>query len=137
MEREHKVLTEAKRIAVVGISDNPERDSGRIALMLKRNNYEVVGVHPKLKDVEGIPVYQSIDEIPGDVDIIDIFINSERLPSIIPSLINKKPKVMWLQLGVHNDEAVKQVESVGIEVIQDKCIAVEYNRLKAMQNQEV
>lgn len=137
MEREHKILKEAKRIAVIGISDNPERDSGRIALMLKRNNYEVVGVHPKLKEVDGIPVYQSIDEIPGDIDIVDVFINSERLPSIVNSVINKKPKVMWLQLGVKNDEAVKQVESAGIEVIQDKCIAIEYNRLTAIQNNEV
>lgn len=131
MNKEHKILSESKKIAVIGISDNPERDSGRIAIMLKNNGYDVVGVHPKLKEVDGIPVYQSIDEIPGNIDIIDVFINSERLPSIISSVINKKPKVMWLQLGVHNDEAVKQVESAGIEVIQDKCIAVEYNRYKS------
>jgi predicted CoA-binding protein len=122
-----EILKESKTIAVVGISNKPGRDSGRIALFLKKRGYNVIGVSPVQKDYEGIKVYQKLTDIEQDIDIVDVFRNSNSIPDLIPDVLIKKPKVLWLQLGIRNDEAVKPAEEEGIQVIQDKCIAIEYN----------
>ena len=122
-----EILKETKTIAVVGISNKPGRDSGRIALFLKDRGYNVIGVHPVQKDFEGIKIYQKMTDIEQDIDIVDVFRNSNSIPGLIPDVLIKKPKVLWLQLGIRNDEAVKPAEEEGIQVIQDKCIAIEYN----------
>jgi uncharacterized protein len=122
-----EILNEAKTIAVVGISNKPGRDSGRIALFLKERGYNVIGVNPVQKDFEGIKIYQKLNDIEYDIDIVDVFRNSNSIPDLIPDVLIKKPKVLWLQLGIRNDEAVRPLEEKGIQVIQDKCIAIEYN----------
>ena len=122
-----EILKEAKTIAVVGISNKPERDSGRIALFLKDRGYNIIGVNPVQKDFEGIKIYQKLTDIEQDIDIVDVFRNSNSIPGLIPDVLIKKPKVLWLQLGIRNDEAVKPAEEEGIQIIQDKCIAIEYN----------
>jgi uncharacterized protein len=122
-----EILKEAKTIAVVGISNKPERDSGRIAVFLKDRGYNVIGVNPFQKDFEGIKIYEKLTDIKQDIDIVDVFRNSNSIPDLIPDVLIKKPKVLWLQLGIRNDEAVKPAEIEGIQVIQDKCIAIEYN----------
>lgn len=122
-----EILKESKTIAVVGISDKPDRDSGRIALFLKRKGYNVVGVHPFQKDFEGIKVYKSLKDIEFPIDIVDVFRNSASIPQLIPDVLEVKPKVLWLQIGIRNDEAVKPAIDAGIEVIQDQCTAMEYN----------
>ena len=122
-----EILKEAKTIAVVGISNKPGRDSGRIALFLKNRGYNIIGVNPVQKDFEGIKIYQKLTDIEQDIDIVDVFRNSNSIPDLIPDVLIKKPKVLWLQLGIRNDEAVKPAEEEGIQVIQDKCIAIEYN----------
>ena len=122
-----EILKEAKTIAVIGISNKPGRDSGRIALFLKDRGYNVIGVNPIQQDFEGIKVYKKLTDIEHDIDIVDVFRNSISIPNLIPDVLIKKPKVLWLQLGIRNDEAVKPAEEEGIQVIQDKCIAIEYN----------
>ena len=122
-----EILKEAKTIAVVGISNKPERDSGRIALFLKDRGYNIIGVNPVQKDFEGIKIYQKLTDIEQDIDIVDVFRNSNSISGLIPDVLIKKPKVLWLQLGIRNDEAVKPAEEEGIQVIKDKCIAIEYN----------
>jgi len=122
-----EILNEAKTIAVVGISNKPGRDSGRIAVFLKARGYNVIGVHPVQKDFEGIKIYKKLTDIEQDIDIVDVFRNSDSIPDLIPDVLIKKPKVLWLQLGIRNDDAVKPAEEGGIQVIQDKCIAIEYN----------
>ena len=122
-----EILKEAKTIAVVGISNKPGRDSGRIALFLKERGYNVVGVNPVQKDFDGIKIYNRLTDIEQDIDIVNVFRNSSAIPDIIPDVLVKKPKVLWLQLGIRNDDAVKPAEDSGIQVIQDTCIAIEYN----------
>jgi hypothetical protein len=122
-----EILKESKTIAVVGISGKPGRDSGRIALFLKSKGYNVVGVNPIKKEFEGIKVYGSLKDIEFPIDIVDVFRNSASIPQLIPDVLDVNPKVLWLQLGIRNDEAVKPVADAGIEVIQDECIAIEYN----------
>ncbi len=121
-----ELLKSAKHICVVGISDKPGRDSGRIALMLKKEGYHVTGIHPTLTEFAGIKVYPSLTDVPGDIDIVDVFMNSSRIPQIIEDVLTVKPKTLWLQQGIRNDEAVAPVAESGINVIQDRCIAIEY-----------
>ena len=123
-----KILKEIKSIAVVGISDKQYRDSSRIALFLKESGYNVYGVHPRLKEVHGIPVYPKIFEIPTEIDLVDVFINSKKVEEIIPDIQLCKPKYVWFQLGIKNDSAASALEKEGIKVIQDKCILIEHKR---------
>src|ERR1035437_2956665 len=127
MQTTCEILKEAKTIAVVGISNKPERDSGRIAVFLKDRGYNVIGVNPFQKDFEGIKIYEKLTDIKQDIDIVDVFRNSNSIPDLVPDVLIKKPKVLWLQLGIRNDEAVKPAEIARIHAIQDKCIAIEYN----------
>lgn len=123
-----KILKEAKKIAVVGLSKDPSKTSRRIAEFLIEKGYEVVGVNPTASaEIDGIKVYKNIKDIPHDIDIVDVFRRSEDIPEIIPDVLEKNPKVLWLQLGIRNDEAVQPVIEKGITTIQNKCILVEYN----------
>ena len=121
-----QILKEAKNIAVVGLSDKLYRDSHRIALFLRDNGYKVIGVNPFLKNVEDIVVYKSLVDIPIKIDIVDVFRRSETIPDLIQDVLIIKPKTLWLQLGITNDKALMPVLNAGIEVIQDKCIMIEY-----------
>jgi len=121
-----EILKESKTIAVVGISNKPGRDSGKIALYLKEEGYNVVGVNPVIKDFPGIKVYPTLKEVPFNIDIVDVFRRSDAIPELIPDVMEVKPRVLWLQLGIRNDEAVAPALEAGIETVQDKCILVEH-----------
>ncbi len=122
-----EILKQAKTIAVVGISDKPYRDSYRIAKYLQRANYTVVGVNPLLKQsVDDIEVYPALKDIPFPIDIVDVFRRSDAIPELVDDVISITPKAFWLQLGIHNDDAVEKISAAGIEVIQDLCIMVEH-----------
>lgn len=122
------ILKESKNIAVVGLSNKPARDSRMIANYLRNKGYKVAGVNPLVKeiDVDGIPMYKSLKDIPFEIDIVDVFRKSEAIGDIIPDVLEVKPKVLWLQLGIQNDDAVAPAIEAGIETIQNKCILVEY-----------
>ncbi len=127
-------LSEAKTIAVVGLSDNPDRTSRQIAELLVSKGYKVVGVNPMIQKAGEIDVYPNLAAIPFDIDIVDVFRRSETIPDIIDDLLLKTPKTLWLQQGIRNDAAVKPIIEKGIYTIQDKCIAVYYNLCKAFSN---
>lgn len=124
------VLFSSKAIAVVGLSDNPMRTSNEIAQFLVDKGYKVVGVNPTITKSGEIEVYPSLKDIPFDIDIVDVFRRSETIAELIPDILKKNPKVLWLQQGIRNDIAVKPVIDKGIYTIQDKCIAVYYNLCK-------
>mgnify|MGYP001548104590 CR=1 FL=1 len=123
------ILKYAHSVAVVGISRYQERTSRRIADYLVNNGYEVVGVNPNKSfiDADGIKVFNSLSDIPHSIDIVNVFRKSEDSPSLINDIIKADPKVLWLQLGIRNDQAVKTLKERGIAVIQDKCIKVEHS----------
>ncbi|MCL4547022.1 MAG: CoA-binding protein [Bacteroidetes bacterium] len=125
-----EILSTAKTIAVVGLSDNPMRTSREIAEFLVHKGYKVVGVNPTITKSGEIEVYPSLKDIPFDIDIVDVFRRAETIPELIPDVLEKNPKVLWLQQGIRNDSAVKPVIEKGIHTIQDKCIAVYYNLSK-------
>ena len=120
------ILEESKTIAVVGISSNPNRTSRMIADFLIGNGYTVVGVNPGKPKIEGIEVFANLKDIPFEIDIVDVFRKPEDIPQIIPDVLAVNPKVLWLQLGIRNDEAVEPVVEKGIKTVQDRCIKIEH-----------
>ncbi len=121
-----KILEESKTIVVVGISSNPNRTSRMIADFLIRKGYNVVGVNPGKPKIEGIEVFANLKDIPFEIDIIDVFRKPEDIPQVIPDVLAVNPKVLWLQLGIRNDEAVEPVVEKGIKTVQDRCIKIEH-----------
>jgi len=121
------ILKNSETIAVVGISSNPNRTSRMIADYLDEVGYKVVGVNPGKPHIDGIEVYSKLEDIPFEIDIVNVFRKSVDIPPIVPSVIKIKPKVLWLQLGIKNDEAVQPCIDNGIIVVQDKCIKIEHN----------
>ncbi len=121
-----EILKISKTIAVVGISSNPTRTSRMIADFLKLEGYYVVGVNPGKPKIEGIDVYAKLTDIPFEIDIVDVFRKPEDIPQIIPDVLATNPKVLWLQLGIWNDEAVQPCIENGITTIQNKCIKIEH-----------
>ncbi|MBN1302034.1 MAG: CoA-binding protein [Melioribacteraceae bacterium] len=122
-------MNDTDTIAVVGISKHYDRTSRSIARYLKSAGYKVYGVNPTCDaaELDGIPVYKSLNDIPVIIDIVNVFRRSEDIPGIISDVIEVKPKTLWLQLGIRNDEAVKPLVEWGINVVQDTCIYVEHS----------
>lgn len=121
-----EALKNSKRIVVVGLSKNPLKTSRNIAEYLKDNGYEVVGVNPTTSDIKGFEVYKCISDVPGEIDIINVFRRSEDIPEIMDDVLKKSPKALWLQLGILNDEAVQPAKDAGIFTVQNRCIKVEH-----------
>ncbi len=125
-----KLLKNSKRIAVIGLSRNPDKISRIIAEFLIDKGYEVFGVNPNFSEIDKIKVFPKLTDIPYDIDIVNVFRKSDDIPEIIPEVLEKNPKSLWLQQGIRNDMAVKPVVEKGILTIQDKCIMVYYNYCK-------
>lgn len=123
------LLKNSTTIAVVGISGNPERDSYKVAEYLQKQGYKIIPINPAIKEVLGEKSYSSLSQVSMPVDIVDVFRRSEKVPEVIKEALRIKPKAIWLQLGVVNEEAAKQAIEEGLTVIMDRCIKIEHNRL--------
>ena len=124
-----RLLGGMKRIAIVGLSDKPARASHGIARFLQGWGFEVVGVNPVLDEVLGIKVYPSLADVPGPVDVVDVFRRSDAVPSIVDAAIARGDKALWLQEGVVHEEAATRAREAGLDVIQDRCIYKDWLRL--------
>jgi uncharacterized protein len=124
------LLKSAKTIAVVGLSDKQGRTSRAIAETLVTKGYKVVGVNPNISKSGEIDIYNNLTEIPFPIDIVNVFRRSETIPELVSDILKIKPKALWLQQGIRNDEAVKPIMDAGIITVQDRCIAVCYNLCK-------
>jgi len=123
------VLTQAKVIAVVGHSDQPERTSYRIAQFLREVGYKVYPVNPTVSEIDGQPSYVSLKDLPESVDIVNIFRRSEYLPEIVDEAIAIHAKTVWAQLGVYDELSAQKAIDAGLNMVMDACIKVEYIRL--------
>lgn len=121
-----KMLKKAKRIAVVGLSDNPERTSYMISKAMQDNGYEIIPVNPVVEEVLGEKAVASLRDIEGHVDIVNVFRRSEFLPEIAKEFDEIDADIFWAQLGVENQEAYDFLKSKGYTVIMDRCIKVEH-----------
>jgi predicted CoA-binding protein len=123
-----------KNIAVVGISDNPERPSHFVASFLDAHGYNIIPVNPSLTDWERKKCYPNLLSIPVKVDVVDIFRRSEAVPPIVDEAIAIKAKAVWTQEGIVNEEAAAKAREAEMEVIMDRCMKKEYDRYKHSTN---
>lgn len=124
-----RLLREAKTIAVVGLSSNRTRASFGVSRFLQRQGYRVIPVNPNETEVLGERAYPSLKDVPGEIDIVDIFRRSEGVPEIVDEALRKGTRCIWMQEGVMNHEAGKKAEAAGIPVVMDRCILKEIARL--------
>lgn len=124
-----RLLQTSKRIAVVGLSDKPDRDSYRVAEYLLQAGYEVIPVNPRLETWLGQKAVARLEDIEGPVDIVDVFRRAEETPPIAEKAVAIRAKALWLQLGIHHEEAVRIAEAGGLDVVTNRCIKVEHARL--------
>jgi predicted CoA-binding protein len=127
------ILKGTRTIALLGASPNPARPSNGVLGFLLRKGYEVFPVNPGQagKEILGRTVYASLADVPQPVDMVDVFRATEFLDGVIDEAIalEKRPKVVWSQLGVRDDAAAAKAEAAGIKVVMDRCPAIEYPRL--------
>jgi predicted CoA-binding protein len=123
------VLQNSKKIAVLGLSPKPERDSHRVAKYLKSNGYGIIPVRPGQNEMLGERAYASLDDIDQTVDIVDVFRNPDAVLTHVQEALRLKPKVFWMQLGIVSQKAAEVLMAGGIDVVMDKCLKVEHARL--------
>ncbi len=128
-----KILKSFRNVAMVGASDNPEKPSNRVFAYLTACGYDVTPVNPTTEIVCGKKCYASLSDIPGKVEVVDIFRRSEDVPPIVEEAIKIGAKAIWMQEGVVNKSAAKKAESAGLLVVMDKCMRKEHIRL--MENE--
>ena len=123
-----RILERYKRIAMVGLSSNPFRPSHFAAIYLLAEGYDVIGVNPREKEVLGRPCYAALRDIPGPVEVVDIFRERSAAPAIVEEAIAIGAKVVWMQLGVIHEEAAGRARAAGLEVVMDRCMKIEHAR---------
>jgi predicted CoA-binding protein len=127
MEDEIKeILTSYKTIAIVGISNKPDRDSYIVAEYLLNQGYKIIPVNPNIDTVLDLKAYPDLISIPEDIEIVDIFRRPEFVDEIVDQAIEKGAKVVWMQLGVINESAAEKARKAGLKVVMNKCIKVEH-----------
>ena len=120
---------ELKNIAVVGMSKNPEKAAHYVPKYLAEKGYNIIPVNPTADEILGKKCYSELSDIPYHIDIVDVFRPSEQVMPVINEAIKLKPKVIWLQEGIHNVEAESLAQKAGIEVIFNRCMLAEHQRL--------
>ncbi|MDO9567006.1 MAG: CoA-binding protein [Candidatus Desulfaltia sp.] len=123
------ILISARTIAVVGLSPKPERDSNKVAVYLKDHGYKVIPVRPAQKEILEEKTYPSLDDIDESIDIINVFRNPAQVMPHAQEALRIKPKLFWMQLGVENPEAAELLAKAGIDIVMNRCIMVEHDRL--------
>jgi len=131
------LFTTAKTIAVVGLSDNPSRPSFEVAQVMQRAGFRIIPVNPRAagQSILGEPCVGALSEIAVPVDIVDCFRRSEEMVEVARAVaaMSLKPRVLWMQIGVMNEEAAQIARDAGIAVVQNRCIKIEYRSWKAGQ----
>lgn len=128
------LLRETKTIAVLGIK--PETHAGHPAHYVPKymadRGYDIIPVpvyYPEVTEILGHRVYRNLGEVPGEIDLLNVFRRSEDIPKHTAEILAKKPKAVWFQLGIRNDEIAEQFAEAGIKVVQDLCLMVEHRAL--------
>ncbi|MBJ6637760.1 CoA-binding protein [Streptomyces sp. DHE7-1] len=125
-----RILTElGDTWAVVGLSANRRRAAYGVARVLQGFGKRIVPVHPKAETVHGEPGYASLAEIPFEVDVVDVFVNAELAGAVADEAVTKGAKAVWFQLGVVDEDAGERVRAAGLDMVMDRCPAIEIPRL--------
>jgi uncharacterized protein len=125
------IFARVKTIALVGASPRPDRPSNRVMAFLQRKGFRVIPVNPQAlgQTIHGEKVVGSLRDIGGAVDMVDIFRRSEEVAPVVDDAIAKQAKIVWMQLGVRDDKAAAKAEAAGIDIVMNRCPAIEMPRL--------
>lgn len=127
-----QILESTHRIAVIGMKPDASQPAYYVPEYASQAGYDVVPVpvyYPELTEIMGKKVYRKLVDIPGDIDLVDVFRRPKDIPQHIDDILAKKPKTVFFQLGIRNDEAAERLAKAGIDVIQDHCLLVELRRI--------
>lgn len=125
------IFEQARTIAVVGMSPDPDRDSHVVGRYLHQAGYRVVPVRPGQNEILGLPCYRTLTDIPGPVDVVDIFRKPEHVPPIVEEAIKIGARVVWMQDGVVHEEAAARARAAGLTVVMDRCMLRDHRALMA------
>jgi len=125
------IFRRVKTIAMVGASPRPDRASYGVMQFLQRRGFRVIPVNPQAagETLHGEKIYAALGDVPETIDMVDIFRRSELVPPVVDEAIAKGAKVIWMQLGVRHDAAAAKAEAAGIDVVMNRCPAIEVPRL--------
>ncbi|MGH7668958.1 MAG: CoA-binding protein [Gemmatimonadaceae bacterium] len=128
-----RIIEQSHRIAVLGIKiAESEQSAYLIPEALQRSGFEIVPVpvyYPEVTEILGQPVFRTLAAIPGPIDLVDVFRRPRDIPPHVDDMIAKRPRAVWFQLGIRNDEAAERLAREGIDVVQDRCLMVEARRI--------
>jgi predicted CoA-binding protein len=130
MDEVEEILKGFNIVAIVGMSSEPDRPSFRVGSYLKEHGYRIIPVNPSVTSVLGEICYPTLTSIPGEVEIVDVFRDSEALPPIAEEAIAIGARVLWMQEGVINEIAAARAREAGLLVVMDKCMRKEHLKLK-------
>jgi len=130
-----RIVRDTRRIAVLGIKTEAQKDRPAFYVpeYLARAGYDIVPVpvyYPEATTILGRSVYRALREIPGGIDMVNVFRRARDIPPHVPDILAARPRVVWFQLGIVNDEAAQTLARAGIEVVQDRCLLVEHRNLR-------
>jgi predicted CoA-binding protein len=128
-----RLLRGTKRVAVLGIKTEAQADQAAfyVAKYVSEHGAEVIPVpvyYPEAKEILGRPVYRRVADVPGPLDLVDVFRKPSDIPGHLPDILAKRPRAVWFQLGIRNDAAAEELARAGIAVVQDHCLMVEWRR---------
>lgn len=126
---EIKHILSMKNVAVIGMSNDEQKAAHYVPKYLYKNGFDITPVNPSSDTILGKKSYPNVSDVPGSVDIVDIFRPSEQVLPFVKEAIKKKPKVIWLQQGIHNEEAEELARKEGIDVVFNRCMLAEHQRL--------
>ncbi len=126
-----EILKSVKTIAMVGASPHWNRPSYFVMKYLQSKGYRVIPVNPAAagQEILGEPVFATLEDVPGPIDMVDVFRNSEAAGPITDEAIARRADVVWMQIGVRNDAAAQRAEAAGLKVVMNRCPKIEYSRL--------
>ena len=126
---EIKQIFSLKNVAVIGMSKHQEKAAHYVPKYLSQNGYNIIPVNPTADEILDKKCYPSVEDIPESIDIVDVFRPSDQVLPVVQQAIKKKPKVIWLQEGIHNVEAEELARKEGIKVVFNRCMLAEHQRL--------
>ncbi len=129
-----ELLSRVRRIAVLGIKTEAQADQAAfyVPRYLASVGFEVIPVpvyYPEVKEILGRTVYRKLADVPGEIDLVDVFRRPRDIDAHLDDLLVKKPRAVWFQLGIRNDAAAEKLARAGIQVVQDRCLMVDHRRL--------
>ena len=124
-------ILDYETIAVVGCSTTAGKAAHEIPAYMQRHGYRIVPINPFADEILDETAYDSVTDVPDEIDIVDVFRPSEEVAGIVDEVLERDDaKVIWTQLGIKDDEAAQRAEAAGIDVVQDRCLKVEHGRLR-------